>query len=235
MATQDIFNMTDTWNAGGTTFTAIKMNVTDSASAAASLLMDLQVGSASKFSVSKTGALVSALGANTAAIAVTGYSLTGSNAQSLVDLAGTWNTSGTPTAIKLTITDTASNVSSMFLDLRTSVGSVFSVGKGGQVVSAGGITLAQGVGLLTSARGGIQFDGNGTMQFFNAGFTNNVKFKIATTDLLEIMNNDAATYAFIKGKLRSSVNATAETPTATHTIRVFDGGGTEYKVLCVAA
>lgn len=51
----DIFNMADTWNAGGTTFTAIKMNVTDTASAAGSLLMDLQVGGASKFNVRKDG------------------------------------------------------------------------------------------------------------------------------------------------------------------------------------
>jgi hypothetical protein len=56
MATQNIYALTDTWNAGGTTFTAIKMNVTDTASAAGSLLMDLQVASVSKFSVSKSAA-----------------------------------------------------------------------------------------------------------------------------------------------------------------------------------
>lgn len=52
-----IYDMADTWNAGGTTFTAIKMNVTDTASAAASLLMDLQVGGIKKFEVSKIGSL----------------------------------------------------------------------------------------------------------------------------------------------------------------------------------
>ena len=50
----DIFNMVDTWNDGATTFTAIKMNATDTASAAGSLLMDLQVGGVSAFSVQKT-------------------------------------------------------------------------------------------------------------------------------------------------------------------------------------
>lgn len=55
MATEDIFNLTDTWNAGGTTFSAIKMNVTDTASASGSLLIDLQVGGSSKFSVTKGG------------------------------------------------------------------------------------------------------------------------------------------------------------------------------------
>lgn len=51
----DIFNMTDTWNDGTTTFTAIKMNVTDTASDASSKLLDLQVGGVSQFSVDKTG------------------------------------------------------------------------------------------------------------------------------------------------------------------------------------
>lgn len=56
--------------------------------------------------------------ANTEALVSTGYSLTGSNAQSLIDLAGTWNTTGTPTAIKLNITNTASNTASKFLDFQ---------------------------------------------------------------------------------------------------------------------
>ena len=52
----NIYDLSDTWNASGTTFTAIKMNVTDTASAAGSLLMDLQVGGSSRFSVRKDGA-----------------------------------------------------------------------------------------------------------------------------------------------------------------------------------
>ena len=51
----DIFNMLDTWNAAGTVFTGIKLNVTDTASAAGSLLMDLQVGGVSRFRVDKLG------------------------------------------------------------------------------------------------------------------------------------------------------------------------------------
>jgi hypothetical protein len=50
-----IYSLADTWNASGTTFTGIGLNVTDSASAAGSLLMDLQVGGSSQFSISKTG------------------------------------------------------------------------------------------------------------------------------------------------------------------------------------
>jgi hypothetical protein len=56
--------------------------------------------------------------ANEGIIASTGYSLTGSNAANMVDLAGTWNTTGVPTAIKLNITNTASGTGSKLLDLQ---------------------------------------------------------------------------------------------------------------------
>jgi len=58
MTTMNIYDMTDTWNVGGTTFSAIKMNITDTASAAASLLIDLQTGGVSRFSIRKDGALI---------------------------------------------------------------------------------------------------------------------------------------------------------------------------------
>lgn len=61
MSTMNIFDLTDTWNAGATTFTAVKMNVTDTASAAGSLLIDLQVGGVSQFSVTKGGVLAGTL------------------------------------------------------------------------------------------------------------------------------------------------------------------------------
>jgi hypothetical protein len=45
-----------TWNAGGTTFTALKLNVTNTASAASSMLVDLQVGGSSMFSLQTSDA-----------------------------------------------------------------------------------------------------------------------------------------------------------------------------------
>lgn len=60
MADQNINNMTVIWNSGGTTFSAIKINVTDTASAAASLLLNLQVGGNNKFNVDKNGSIASA-------------------------------------------------------------------------------------------------------------------------------------------------------------------------------
>ena len=50
-----IYDMTDTWNSSSSTYSAIKMNVTDNGSASNSTLLQLQVSSANKFIVTKTG------------------------------------------------------------------------------------------------------------------------------------------------------------------------------------
>lgn len=55
MADQNRNNQTVTWNSGGTTFDGYKLNVIDTASAAASLLLNLQVGGVAKFTVRKDG------------------------------------------------------------------------------------------------------------------------------------------------------------------------------------
>ena len=103
MATQNIYALTDTWNAGATTFTGIGLNVTDTASAAGSALMDLQVGGVSQFKVSKAGA-VTAVGVAIPTISSTD-TLTNKTLSSPT-LSGT--VSGTPT-FSGTITSTASD------------------------------------------------------------------------------------------------------------------------------
>jgi hypothetical protein len=52
-----MLSTTQTWNNAATTFTGLLSNVTDTASAVGSLLMDLQVGGVSKMSVRKDGIL----------------------------------------------------------------------------------------------------------------------------------------------------------------------------------
>jgi hypothetical protein len=53
----NIYDMFDTWTNGLTTYTAIKMTVTDTTSANQSALMNLAVGGASKFFVKKDGSV----------------------------------------------------------------------------------------------------------------------------------------------------------------------------------
>lgn len=50
-----VINLTQTWNAGGVTFTGLKFNLTDTASASGSLFFDFQIGGVSKFYASKAG------------------------------------------------------------------------------------------------------------------------------------------------------------------------------------
>lgn len=71
--------------------------------------------------------------ANTSALVSTGYSLTGANAQPMLSWAGTWNTSGIPTAISLNITDTASNAASLIADWKVNGLSKFSIRKNGLI------------------------------------------------------------------------------------------------------
>lgn len=54
-----VISATQTWNNAGITFTGIQLNVTSTASAAASLLLNLQVGGVSQFSADKSGNLIS--------------------------------------------------------------------------------------------------------------------------------------------------------------------------------
>ena len=54
-AADTVLNIASTWNNGSNKFDAIKANITNTASAATSLLLDLQVGGASKFKVGLDG------------------------------------------------------------------------------------------------------------------------------------------------------------------------------------
>lgn len=57
-----------TWNSGGTTFNGLYCNFTDTASAAASLVMNLQVGGTTVASVSKSGHTLSGTDGSTSAV-----------------------------------------------------------------------------------------------------------------------------------------------------------------------
>lgn len=57
--TDPFINLSQTWNNSVVAFTGLRYNVTDTASNASSLLMDLQVGGTTKFSVAKNGQVLS--------------------------------------------------------------------------------------------------------------------------------------------------------------------------------
>ena len=118
---------------------------------------------------------------NQVGLAVTGTSLTGSNAQSLIDLAGTWNTTGNPTAIKLNITNTTSGANAYLLDLQVGGIPQFTVFKGGEIKTsspAGGVAQTWKLGSVhavspTSPDRTIEVEVNGTTYYLHAKTTNN--------------------------------------------------------------
>lgn len=71
------------------------------------------------------------------AMDITPVALTGSSATSSLSIAQTWNTTGTPTAIDLNVTDTASNAASLLMNLRVGGSSQFRVMKTGQAIRLG--------------------------------------------------------------------------------------------------
>jgi hypothetical protein len=89
--------------------------------------------------------------ANKEMIKGTTYSLTSSNAQSVIDYTGTWNTSGTPTAIKLNLTDTASNSASLLMDLQIGGSSKFKVDKAGKLTTVGGMAITGDLKMTNAA------------------------------------------------------------------------------------
>lgn len=74
--------------------------------------------------------------ANASSLSITQYSITGTNSQSLINLTGVWNTTGSPTAIKLNITNTASGIDSNLMDLQIGAVSKFTINKTGAVTGA---------------------------------------------------------------------------------------------------
>lgn len=102
-----------------------------SGSAASVIGLDVAVtgaGSSSTYALRTTGGNILA----------TGPTLTGSAATSLLSLAQTWNTSGTPTAILLNVTNTASNSNSQLIALQASSATRFAVRADGTTFIANG-------------------------------------------------------------------------------------------------
>jgi len=115
-----LIDATVTWNSASVVFTGILFNATITAELAAnsSKLLLLQVGGVSKFEVRSHGSIIGSLGDNITGLNLNGGSLTGANAQAIVDLSRTWNTTGAPAGIKLNITNTASGAGARLADLQ---------------------------------------------------------------------------------------------------------------------
>jgi len=134
-----------------------------------SILEYLGVGSGSEATFKSI--VLASPSANTAFLAATGFSLTGSNAQSMIDLAGTWNTSGAPAAIKLRITDTASAITAKLVDLQMGSYTAFRVADSAISGYAG-----VGTSLLLGSNGGdVGIEAHGNSLYLGQGNNHNVE------------------------------------------------------------
>lgn len=151
--------------------------------------------------IARSGTNVKVLGKDIATalerIAASGQSLTGTQNTSLADLAATWNTTGTPTAIKLNVTDTASNAASLLMDLQVGGASQFCVAKNGTITIANtlvlrrpqlfsstfeltnNVALVSGTSLFGSGTSMIGFSSDGNVDNRDAYFTRDAAAIIA--------------------------------------------------------
>ncbi len=113
---------------------------------------------------------------------LTGQSLTGTQATSLVDLATTWNTDGNPSLIYGRVTNTKSGTTANLIDLGTVAGgSLFTVTKTG-IAKADSIQLTGGGASGTATISGqnaayIHVGGSGHIKFVGAGSMDMASFK----------------------------------------------------------
>lgn len=162
--------------------------------------------------------------ANSGILASTGYSLTGSSAVGAIDIAGTWNTSGSPTAIKVNITQTAIGGTTRFLSFQDTGTDRFFVTAGGGA-TATGLTSTTNIGTADggyigwpSSRALMKSPADGQLLVtLNVG-TNGFKLGASATDGLMTLGTQAGG----SGNALGSINLTNLTGTGTIIIGTAD-------------
>ena len=239
---------------------ALVVNVTGQAASGDATLLEATFGGSRKFAINKDGTMISGsvpdarlssnvalknvnnsftagqsitASANTSALTAT-YSVTGANTTPLLDLSGTWNTTGVARGILLNITETASAATSKLLDVQSSGTSAFSVNKFGTTSGTGGFsfTPAANTGtfsFVSGSTGSVQFNSSSgniftcradSIKTFNFGSSFAVGWNGDTT----LFRDAASTLALRNG-------GTAAIP-APQTFRIYnytDSGLTNYE------
>ena len=121
---------------------------------------------------------------------LSGGTISGNSSASFLDISGTWNTTGTPTGIRLNVTDTASNAASLLMDLQRGGVTQLSVNKLGTIFSR-----TNGATDVLTTLGGTRLNDYASYFSFNNSVASTVGFSFitsvgATADLLIV--RDAA-------------------------------------------
>jgi hypothetical protein len=180
-ASAPILDLSSTWNNAGVTFTGLKYNVTDTASAAGSLLMDLQVGGNSKLRVSKTDGVVmfGADGqgwgsvtsgttvtfgrvATATTLSATCWGFLNNNAGDSFTVAGTLGIGTAPTARDLVLVRDAAATLQMGADAATATAQKLKAHDGSGTDKTGAdMTIAAGIGTGTASGGSLYLQTGG--------------------------------------------------------------------------
>jgi len=240
-ASNPAFSSTATWNAVGTTFTHLLANVTDTASAAASLLADWQIGGASKFSVSKAGAVTAASNMSVATGAA--YQINGTSVLNATTL-GSGVTGSSLTSVG---TLTAGAIGSGFTAIPNSAllnpgfqinGTVITLGSSGTVTAAAG-TLTGTTLNATVVSSSLTSVGTLTAGGIGSGFTAIADTYLATLSTAGKVSNSATTATsantlsaivardgsgnFSAGTITAALTGNATTATTLATARAING------------
>lgn len=198
------------------------------------------------------GSLASGLSIGPTTLAYDGGSVTGSSTTSFASIAGTWNTSGSPTAVQVNITATAFGAAALLMDLQTGGTSTFNVspissgvmamtlgsaspqivmgdGTGGSAKLNFNNSVSQGYA-LNGANGGLTISNNNNTNPFlilpsSSGATltpAGASVIIGTGKGFQLGNN--ATTGLTAGVLAALTNAT---------VVIIDGSGQAYRVPCI--
>lgn len=132
----------------------------------------------------KQGQALAPVVTNGIAVAAT-QTLSGANAQSILALAATWNTSGTPTALDVDVTDTASNAASLLANFKVGGASMFWLSKDGRLRIGSGSEASPAFSFNSDTNTGIFNRTADVLAFATAG-TN--RFEL-TTDSFRMSSN----------------------------------------------
>jgi hypothetical protein len=190
-ASTPLIDATQTWNNGAVTFTASKVNVTDTASASGSLLGDWQVGGTSKASITKEGQV------NAVSALVSGGTATANTP--VLDLSQTWNNAGAwIVGLRLDITDTASASDSEFMRLSVGGSEKFFVRKNGLMLANYGLF-------------GTTYSGT-TINYYTTGLRQSSGGELSwSSDAYHYGTVDVSLFRDAAGTLAQRVGTTAQT------------------------
>jgi hypothetical protein len=229
-ASAPLFDLAQTWNNAAVAFTSLKLNVTATLAASNSLLADLQIGGSPVFSVAR----ISSTAGNVGAWLYGTYSSAGANYER-----GFMRWSGAAGTFQIG-TEKLGTGGARAMEFHTDNT------LRAQVTSAGNFWVNNQLILGTTVMARLTAPSDGVVTLFDAGQTTfgRLQFggttssfpalKRSSTVLQARLANDGD-FCPLQGQLRIHQNAVAETPTATHTMTLYDAAGTAYKVLCVAA